>query len=357
MPWDFAPWGCGRGKNGSCNNSHVQFEICEEFLINNRSHNKNTPGDKEYAQQVWDEAVRFTAYICEMYDIDPLGYVMINGVKVPTILDHKTSWELGLGSGHGDIRHWFPVVLGKDMADARQEVYNLMHSKQGKGWVKEGNNWYYYDASGKKVVGWQTIDGDTYYFDKNGVMQTGWLDYDGAKYYFGTNGKRVVDWKKIDGVWYFFDTNGKMVAAKWVRYNGAWYYLTDDGKMAVGWLNLDDGTYYCNASGAAVTGWKRVDRLWYYFDSNCRMVKSGWITIDDTKYYLYPSDGHMASAEWIDGLWCDYNGAQGYEYKGEWKSNAKGKWWEDESGWYPKNTTQKIDGVEYQFDEKGYLIQ
>ena len=27
MPWDFAPWGCGRGKNGSCNNSHVQFEI------------------------------------------------------------------------------------------------------------------------------------------------------------------------------------------------------------------------------------------------------------------------------------------------------------------------------------------
>lgn len=27
MPWDFRPWGCSSGVNGSCNNGYIQFEI------------------------------------------------------------------------------------------------------------------------------------------------------------------------------------------------------------------------------------------------------------------------------------------------------------------------------------------
>ncbi len=27
MPWDYRPWGCGSGKNGSCNTGWIQFEI------------------------------------------------------------------------------------------------------------------------------------------------------------------------------------------------------------------------------------------------------------------------------------------------------------------------------------------
>jgi hypothetical protein len=27
MPWDYAPWGCGSGSKGSCNNNWIQFEI------------------------------------------------------------------------------------------------------------------------------------------------------------------------------------------------------------------------------------------------------------------------------------------------------------------------------------------
>ena len=27
MPWDYRPWGCGSGANGSCNNGWIQFEI------------------------------------------------------------------------------------------------------------------------------------------------------------------------------------------------------------------------------------------------------------------------------------------------------------------------------------------
>ena len=117
MPWDYRPWGCGtRYKNGySCNDGWIQFEICEDNLK-----------DKDYAQKVWDEAVRLTAWLCEKFGLDPNGTVEFHGKKVPVILDHKTSWELGFGSGHGDIRHWFPKILNKDMADARREVAALM---------------------------------------------------------------------------------------------------------------------------------------------------------------------------------------------------------------------------------------
>ena len=30
MPWDYAPWGCYQGWNGSCNDGWIQFEICED---------------------------------------------------------------------------------------------------------------------------------------------------------------------------------------------------------------------------------------------------------------------------------------------------------------------------------------
>lgn len=27
MPWNYRPWGCGKGRYGSCNNGWIQFEI------------------------------------------------------------------------------------------------------------------------------------------------------------------------------------------------------------------------------------------------------------------------------------------------------------------------------------------
>ena len=114
MPWDFKPWGCGSGKNGSCNNGWVQFEICEDDLT-----------DPVYFEKVYKEACEITAYICQMFGIDPNGTVTINGVNVPTILCHADSYKLGLGSNHGDVNHWFPKH-GKSMATARADVAALL---------------------------------------------------------------------------------------------------------------------------------------------------------------------------------------------------------------------------------------
>lgn len=111
MPWNYRPWGCGSGSKGSCNNGWIQFEICEDGLT-----------DKAYAQKVWDEAIELTVYLCKMFNLNPNGTVNINGAAVPVITCHNDAYKLGVGSGHADINHWFPKILGKSMADVRAEV-------------------------------------------------------------------------------------------------------------------------------------------------------------------------------------------------------------------------------------------
>ena len=61
--------------------------------------------------------------------------------------------------------------------------------------------------------------------------------------------------------------------------------------------------------------------------------------------------------EWVDHQWYDSNGNATYKYKGYWKKNSTGWWFEDEKGWYPQDQWQKIDGKWYFFDTIGYMAQ
>jgi hypothetical protein len=81
--------------------------------------------DKNYFNKVYKEACELTAYLCKMYNIDPKGTVKVNGINVPTILCHADSHQLGLGSNHGDINHWFPKY-GKSMETVREDVAKLL---------------------------------------------------------------------------------------------------------------------------------------------------------------------------------------------------------------------------------------
>ena len=118
MPWDYRPWGCGNGGRGSCNNGWIQFEICED--------NKN---DKGYFSKVYQEACEITAYLCKLFQLDPLGTADCGGLTIPTILCHQDSYKMGLGSNHSDIYDWFKRY-GKDMETARQDVARLMAEDQ-----------------------------------------------------------------------------------------------------------------------------------------------------------------------------------------------------------------------------------
>lgn len=106
MPWDFKPWGCG----GACNNGWIQFEICEDDL-----------NDRAYFEKVYREACELTAYLCQMYHIDPYGKVG----SVPTILCHQDSYQYGMGSNHSDVYHWFGRY-GKTMDTVRDDVADLL---------------------------------------------------------------------------------------------------------------------------------------------------------------------------------------------------------------------------------------
>ena len=117
MPWNYKPWGCGSGSKGSLNNTHMQFEICDDGY-----------GSKEYFEAVYKEACEVTAYYCQMYGLDPLGTITYNGVKVPVITSHGESHELKLGNNHGDPLKWLKKY-GKTMDDARRDVAALMSGK------------------------------------------------------------------------------------------------------------------------------------------------------------------------------------------------------------------------------------
>ena len=116
MPWNYMPWGCGSGVNGSCNDGWIQFEICEDDLTN-----------KKYFDKIYKEACELTAYLCKLYNINPKGNVVKNGVSIPTIICHSDANKLGFGSNHSDIYHWFPN-FGKNMDTVRDDVEKLLNS-------------------------------------------------------------------------------------------------------------------------------------------------------------------------------------------------------------------------------------
>ena len=114
--WAKRPWGCGSGWRGSCNDGWIQFEICEDGL-----------GDKAYFEKVYKEACELTAYLCKLYGLDPKGTATHwNGVNVPVILCHQDSYNLGLGSNHADVLHWF-TKYGKNMQTVRNDVAALLN--------------------------------------------------------------------------------------------------------------------------------------------------------------------------------------------------------------------------------------
>ena len=80
LPWDYRGWHCA----GSGNDTHISFEICEDYLT-----------DAAYLDKVYNEAVYLCVYLCELY-----------GLTEQDIICHCEGHDLGIASNHGDVLHW-----------------------------------------------------------------------------------------------------------------------------------------------------------------------------------------------------------------------------------------------------------
>ena len=103
LPWDHRCWGVGSGKKGSHNNTHIQFEICEDGL-----------NDKEYYDKAFTLAKELCAFLCKEYSIDPAN-----------VIGHYESAAAGYGSNHGDPRNW-QKKFGDSMDEFRNDVRALL---------------------------------------------------------------------------------------------------------------------------------------------------------------------------------------------------------------------------------------
>lgn len=103
LPDNMRPWGCASGGKGSYNNSHFQFEMCED-----------AGASREYFNQLWACAVGVCAEKCKLF-----------GLTEKNIVSHKEAHALGYASNHGDPESYFKKY-GKTMNDFRSDVKKLL---------------------------------------------------------------------------------------------------------------------------------------------------------------------------------------------------------------------------------------
>ena len=279
---------------------------------------------------------------------------------------HKKGWQQIYSSPRGKsytyyfgtdgiMKMGWTTIGGKRAYLRTADNSNGPQGSLATGWEKINGTWYYFNADGKGHEGWMQNNADWYYID-NGLMYTGGLrNISGVNYFFGSDGKMKTGWQSSGGSSYYFDSNGKAHSG-WLQSNNKWYYTESSGKMVTSqWID----NYWIGSNGVwsyqYKGSWKLNSKGWWYEDASGWYPKSCWQKINGELYY-FGSDGYMAANEWIDGKWINGSGYSGrYKYTGSWKSNSKGWWFTDTSGWYPVNKWQKINGKWYYFEGDGYM--
>lgn len=111
--------------------------------------------------------------------------------------------------------------------------------------------------------------------------------------------------------------------------------------------------------------WIQEDKGWWYQFPNGEYARDGWFLIND-KFYCFDKDGwlltdqYIKSEDYFENKTLYYVTESG-DWDGlsyEWIENDKG-WWLSQIGsdWYPKSQWAYIDNKWYYFDNRGYVIR
>lgn len=119
LPWNYRAWHCG----GSANNTHIGVEMTEPDCIRYTQGATFTCSDLSRARAqvagTYKTAVELFAYLCKMYNLDPL--------KDGVIISHAEGHKRGVASGHVDCDHlWNQLGTGYTMDGFRRDVKAAM---------------------------------------------------------------------------------------------------------------------------------------------------------------------------------------------------------------------------------------
>ena len=118
LPWEYRGWHCGSSANGT----HIGIEMCEPDCIKYNGLNitcSDTTKAKKMIDRTYKSAVEMFAYLCEQYNLNPLG----DGV----IISHSEGYKRGVASNHSDPEHlWKALKTSYTMDGFRKDVKSAM---------------------------------------------------------------------------------------------------------------------------------------------------------------------------------------------------------------------------------------
>ncbi len=114
-------------------------------------------------------------------------------------------------------------------------------------------------------------------------------------------------WIKEDNQWYYYEDNKKL-NTQWIQSKGRYYYLEKDGHMVKGWFQTtndnkwyyafiketinNDKTFY---EGEICTGWLKLNNKWYFFEDvnekNLGVMYCDGIFKIKNKYHKFDKEG------------------------------------------------------------------
>ncbi|MCU4782073.1 pre-toxin TG domain-containing protein [Bacillus cereus] len=104
------------------------------------------------------------------------------------------------------------------------------------GWVKENENWYYYQKDGSKQIDNITLDGIEYSFFKDGRLFQGRKKVGKEDLYYSEPGKLKTGWSFSATSWSYLK-DGKYVTGTFT-YQGKPFEINKYGDMEKGWITL-----------------------------------------------------------------------------------------------------------------------
>ena len=194
--------------------------------------------------------------------------------------------------------------------DGKKRYFHLSSNEKyaymNYGIEKAGNETYYFDKKGYKIIPDNTTDDNTdhqiyptkigssyYYIDEDGTLTiNNWVTFDNASYYFGKTGKMYRNGVySIYGDKYLFESDGTMVSGNGgtdlYDFKNKTYAIRSDGTLVINKIKQIDGKkYYFNSNGVMQTNKIiTIGKLKYYFNSSGKLLTNKKIKLKGKTYY------------------------------------------------------------------------